>query len=127
VWDTTGGGNRIYHRFWRFPGIARLSFFGTFVAESDEVGGLSAVCIRFCAGAMSVFTEPLLHNPLIFPTILSQIRVHRDMILATFSKSLRNSITVRFCPPFSISRYFMNSVKHVSVCIVRAQRSFEAT
>jgi hypothetical protein len=26
VRDTTGGGNRIYHRFWRFPGIARLSF-----------------------------------------------------------------------------------------------------
>jgi hypothetical protein len=26
VRDSTGGGNRIYHRFWRFPGIARLSF-----------------------------------------------------------------------------------------------------
>jgi hypothetical protein len=26
VRDTTGGGKRIYHRFCRFPGIARLSF-----------------------------------------------------------------------------------------------------
>jgi hypothetical protein len=26
VRDTTGGGNRIYHRFWRFLGIASLSF-----------------------------------------------------------------------------------------------------